>query len=114
MLDPLRELDLLGRGQQRVPAGLVEEELQRVRRHHREVAVDVRRLLDPRVGAVVRQLDAALLELLVDRGDRVVLELELLYELAEGGEIDAATLLALVDQHFELVRAHTIRYSPLS
>ena len=37
-LDPLRELDLLRRGQQRVAAGLVEEELQRVGRHRGDLA----------------------------------------------------------------------------
>src|SRR3712207_6914614 len=31
-LDPLRQLDLLSRGQQRMPAGLAQEQLERVRR----------------------------------------------------------------------------------
>ena len=40
-LDLLRELDLLGGGQQRVAPGLVEEELERVGRHRGDLAVHV-------------------------------------------------------------------------
>ena len=68
-LDALRELDLLCGGQQRVASGVAEEQLQRVRR----------RLLDDRLRRrwrrrrllfavlVLQNLDAALLELSVDR-----------------------------------------------
>ena len=107
-LDPLRELDLLRRGQQRVAAGLVEEQLQRVGRHRRDVVVRVVRLVLLRLGngAVVDQVDAARLELLVEARELLVVELELGDELVERGEVDAALLLAVLQQDPQLVLVH--------
>ena len=52
-------------------------------------------------------------DIMINSNLRLVVQLELLDQLAEGGKIDAAALLALVDQRFELVRAHMIGSSPL-
>ena len=96
-LDPFRELDLLPRGQQRPAPGLVEEELQRVGRRGREVAVDVGALLGL-AAAVVGHLDPALVELVVDPAHLVVVELVLGDELVEAHQVDAAEPLSLGDQ----------------
>ena len=97
-LDALRELDLLRGGEQLVAAGLVQEELQGVGGGDGEVAVHVR--APDRVGtrAVVGQVDAALLELLEEPGRLVFVEVGLLQELADRGEIEAAGLLSLFQQ----------------
>ena len=102
-LDPLGELDLLLGGQQRVAAGLVQEELERVGGRGREVAVDEGRVVLADVAAVVAELDPALLELLVDARELVVVEVELLDELAELRQVDAALLLGPVDQRCQSV-----------
>ena len=105
-LDQLRQLDLLGGGQQRVAARLVEEQLQRVGRRRREVAVDVGRVDGGRAAAVVREADPALLELLIERLELLVLELQILDRGAELGEVEAACLLAGVEHGCECLAAH--------
>ena len=97
-LDALGEVDLLGRRQQPVAADLVEEELQRVGRDGRELR---RRRPAPRrvlAAAVVAQLDAARVQLLVEAAEIGVLELERLGELVDLREVDAAALLSPVDR----------------
>src|SRR6185436_7650375 len=71
-----------------------------------EVAVDVRGLV-VLAAAVVGQGDPTLLELLVHARELVVVQLERLEELAEGGEVAAAFLLPAFDQRLELVLRHT-------
>ena len=110
LLDPLRERDLLGRGQERVPPDLVQEELQAVRAaagRGPQVetglrVVGVRGLLDLDVGRDERspqRLDGVLVE--------VVLELQRL----ELGGAHAAALLCVVQEggegwvHFQGVSA---------
>jgi hypothetical protein len=99
-LDPLRELDLLLRDQKRPAAGLVQEQLERVRRLDREVAVDVRRPLGL-TAAVVAHLDSALVELLVEAADVLVVQLVLGGELIEPREVDATLTLSLGDQRVD-------------
>ena len=107
-LDRLRKLDLLRCGQQRVAAGLVQEELERVGRHRGDLAVHVRRLVDLRQRAIVGELDSARLDLLVQTVELVVVELELLDESREGRHVDAADLLAVLHQDAQLVVAHSL------
>ena len=104
----LRELDLFDGGEQRVAAGLVEEELERVARHRGDLLVPVRRLLELGDGAVVGEVDPLLLELLVEGRDVLVVQLELLDEPDERGQVDAAQLLAVLHQHPQLLRAHAL------
>ena len=94
----LGELHLLGGGQQLVAAGLVEEELERVRRGDGEVAVDVRAADCVRAGAVVGERDVPFLELLEEAGGLLVVEIGFLEELADRGEVEAAELLSLLQQ----------------
>ncbi len=108
LLDPLRQLHLFGRGEQRVAAGLVEEELERVARHRGDLLVSVRRLLELRDSAVVGEVDPLLLELLVQGGDVLVVQLELLDEPDERRQVDAAQLLAVLHQHPQLLRTHAL------
>jgi hypothetical protein len=110
----LRELDLLGGGQQRVAAGLVEEELERVRRHRGDRLVREVRLGDVRQAAVVRKLDPALVELLVERRDLLFVELELGHSLGERREVDAARLLGVLHQRAKLVVSHGVAMPPSS
>ena len=107
-LDELGELDLLRGGEQRVAARFVEEELERVARHRGDLRVRVRRLLDLGEAAVVGDLDALLRELLVEVGDLVVVHVELLEERRERGQVDAAQLLAVLHQRFQLLVTHAI------
>ena len=95
-LDPLRELDLLLLRQQRVAPDLLHEELERVGRRDGEVAVDVGRLR--LAAAVVAELDAAALDLLVEVLELVLAELERLDELVHLGVLEALVLLAAVEQ----------------
>ena len=97
-LDPLRELDLLRRGEELVAACFVEEELQRVGRHRRDGLVREVRLVGIWQRAVVRQLDPVVFELLVEGLHLLVVELELGEELRERGEVDAAGLLAVLHE----------------
>ena len=81
-------------------ADLVEEQLQRVGRRRRELGVVERRLL-VLAAAVVAQLDAARVELLVELAEVGVVEVERLHELVDLRERHAAVLLAPVDQRGE-------------
>jgi len=108
LLDELGELDLLRGGEQRVAARFVKEELERVARHRGDLRVRVRRLFDLGKAAVVGDLDAFLRELLEEVGDLVVVQLELLEERRERGQVDAAQLLAVLHQRFQLLVAHAI------
>ena len=98
LLDPLGELDLLGGGQQRVAADLVEEELQRVGGH--VASSSGLNSVRARVGAaaVVGQLDAARVDALVERCELLVLELELLRQIVDLAEVQAAVLLPALEQ----------------
>jgi len=81
-----------------VAADLVEEQLQGVRRDARQRGVVDRgggRVLAP---AVVLQVDPAQLQLLVERPEVGLLELERLRELVDLGEREAARLLTAIDQ----------------
>ena len=104
-LDPLRELDLFLRRQQRVARHLVQEELERVRRRVREVAVDVR-ALDLLAPAVVVHVDVVLLELVVEVRDLLVAELQRVDELVQLGDLDAPGLDTVVDKGCDLLGAH--------
>ena len=77
-LDPLGELDLLLGRQERIAADLVEEQLEAVRGRSRERAVRVVGVARAGALAVVRDLDVAVVELLVQAADGLVVELELL------------------------------------
>ena len=102
-LDPLRQLDLLGRGQQRIAADLVEEELEAVGRRGRELAVRVCRLAGAVAAAVVGDLDAASLEQLVHLLDGVLVDLALRERGLELRERHAAVLLPLLDEDEQVV-----------
>ena len=85
-LDPLRQLDLLRRRQQLVPAGLAQEELQRVGRRLERLRRRRRRLLGRRLGLGLalrldEQLDPAPVELLIDGVGLERIELERLQHL---------------------------------
>ena len=88
-------------GEQRKPAQLVQEQLQRVGGGSGEL---VGLVAGDRRGpsAVVGELDAARLDLLVQRLELLVAQLERLGLLAELGEVDAAVLLAPREQRLEL------------
>src|SRR5439155_15724890 len=75
-LDPLRELDLLLRGQQPVAADLVHEQLQGVRGDVRELGVDVCGFLGALAGAVVADLVPLRLDALVEVVDLLLFEVE--------------------------------------
>jgi RNA polymerase sigma factor (sigma-70 family) len=66
LLDPLRELHLLQRGQKRMTADLVQEELERVGRRHCELTVQVRRRDALLACTVVRDLETARLDEVVE------------------------------------------------
>src|SRR5439155_25224830 len=95
-LDPLGEPDLLRRRQQRVPARLAQEELERVRR--RLYRRHDRRGWGRRLGLPVEHLDPALLELAVDAVDLERIERERLQRLAELALPDRARLLRAFEQ----------------
>ena len=102
-LDPLRELDLLPGREERVAGHLVQEELERVRRRHRELLVEKGRL-GPRAAAIVAELDPARVDLLVEALDLLVLELERLGEPLHLREPETAFLLAPLEQGRDLSR----------
>src|SRR5262245_60463343 len=104
-LDALRELDLLLGGEQLVPPRLVQEELERVRRRIGELVVGERRVVLADAAAVVRELDPALVELLVAVGELVLVEVELVEQLAELGQVHAPLLLGLIDQRCQPVQS---------
>ena len=112
-LDEFRELHLFGGREQLVAARLVQEELQRVGRDDCQVAVDVRALGRLRPGAIVREGNPPLLELLEEPGRLVLVEVGLLEELAYGREVETAELLALFEQCLDaVVDRHCAAYSP--
>jgi hypothetical protein len=97
-LDALCELDLLGSREQLVTPGLVQEQLQRVGGHDREVAVHVGPFDGIRARAVVGQGDVPLLELLEESCGLLFVEVGLDKELAHRREVQAPELLALFEQ----------------
>ena len=82
-LDLLRELDLLRRGEQRVPAGLAEEELQRVRRRLDGAAATAGVGEPLLLGLLDDELDPSAVELLVHGFELERLELERLEDLVQ-------------------------------
>jgi hypothetical protein len=121
-LDPLREHDLLGRGQQLVPADVGEEELQAVGgagdrdggsgrlllgRLGRLLALLLRGLgvrRRRRGGSRRADLEPGALELACELLDLLVVELELGREGLDLGRIDEAALLGALDDGADLVR----------
>ena len=97
-LDRLGELDLLRGGQQREPAGFVQEELEGVGRRRRNLRVRVRNLWLDRSRAVVGDLDAVRLEPLEQDLDVLFVELELLDDLVQLRHVDAAVLVAVLHE----------------
>jgi hypothetical protein len=93
-LDSLREIDLLGSGQQREATDLLKEQLKRVGGRDGEVLVRVARVLGSRSPAVVAQLDPAAFELVEERLCLAVVERQRLDQVTELGELDAPGLLA--------------------
>ena len=94
-LDPLRELDLLGCRQELMPAGLPQEELERISRRldrsgQRDDGLRVRRLLD--------DLDRSLVELAQHRILLELRELVGLRDLRQIGRADRANLLCCLEQ----------------
>ena len=108
-LDELRELDLLGRGQQRPAAGLVEEQLERVGRRHVQLAVHVRRVARL-AAAVVVDLHPVLLELAVEVVHLVAVQLVPVDDLVELGEPDTAQFLAVLDQEGDVFSEHELAF----
>jgi hypothetical protein len=104
-LDPLGELDLLLGRQQLVAADLVEEELQRVRRRDRQVAVHVSRV-DDLPAAVVAELDSPLLDVLVQPLHLFLVQLRLLDRARDLRELEASLALSQFDQRFDLLVRH--------
>ena len=110
-LDELCELDLLLRGQERPAARLVEEELEGIRRRQREVAVEVGRGVGIDPGAVVADLDAVPLGVLVERARLVGVDVELLGHTLDLGQIEAAELFAMGDQGREPVMVKRVGHT---
>src|SRR4051812_12246982 len=106
-LDPLGELDLLVGREERVPADVAQEELERVAGHVSQLVDRVRRARLGGATAVVRHLDAARLEAV---GERLRLVLgQVLRELRELGQVDASLLLAAVDEGVQCGGGHGCR-----
>src|SRR5215204_233087 len=104
-LDPLRELDLLGGGQERVAAGLAQEELKRVGRR----LVDGRLRRRPRrlfwLWGLLDDVDAALLELALERLALHLVQLQRLENLCQLGVPDRARLLGNLEQIAQVLAA---------
>ena len=98
-LDPLCERNLLGGGQQRIPAGPVHEQAQRIGRHDRGSVVVEQRWRD--------DLDVAGVELRPQRGQLVVVELVLEHERIEHGLVDRTARLGFV-QKFKRIDAQLL------
>ena len=92
-LDALRQRDLVGGGEQLVPADLREEHAERVRRHGaaagRKVELEVLFLLGR------GQLDATLGQKRLEGGESLLVELVLEHERIELGGLDLSALLGL-------------------
>ena len=97
-LDALREVDLLGGRQQVEAVDLPEEELERVRGDRRKGVVRVGDLLGDLAPAVVLQLDPTGLDLVEHVFDRAVRQIQLLCELSDLGQLDAARLVSVREQ----------------
>ncbi len=69
---------------------------------------------DVRQAAVVGELDSVLLELVVERRDLLVVELELGQDLGEGRQVYAVRLLGVLHQRAQLVMAHGARIASLA
>src|SRR5215207_5399992 len=110
-LDPLRELDLLGGGQERVAAGLAQEELKRVGRR----LVDGRLRRRPRrlfwLWGLLDDVDAALLELALERLALHLVQLQRLENLCQLGVPDRARLLGNLEQIAQVLAAEGGRES---
>ena len=104
-LDPLRELDLLLGGQELVAADLVEEQLQRVGGRVGEIAVHVRRV-GRRPSAVVRELDPAFLDVLVQALHVVLVEPCFLDCARDLRELEAPLSLAEIHQRGHVLVSH--------
>src|SRR5215213_2117393 len=111
-LDPLRELDLLRRRQQRIPPGLVEEELEGIGRGGRQRVVAVGDLLLDRTRAVVGEVDPVALEAVEQRLDLLLVQLELLYVLLHLRHVHATVLFAEFDQDGNRILTHGVGRSP--
>ena len=106
-LDALRELDLLRGGEERITTRLVEEELERIGRRMREVAVDIGGALLLRPAAIVREHDVPLVELGVESLELVVLELDVLQGRTELGEVEATCFFPGFEQGSERLATHS-------
>ena len=96
-LDALRERDLLRRGEQRVAAGAVHEQGQRVGgAGGRPSLVD-----DLLGGGRSEDLDLARVELGAKRGDLLLVEVVLDRERLDGGLVDLSTLLGFVEKRLK-------------
>src|SRR5829696_1408839 len=104
-LDPLGELDLLSGGQERVTAGLAQEELERVGR--RLVDGRLRRRLRRLFGlwGLLDDVDAALLELALERLALHLVQLQRLENLCQLGVPDCARLLGNLEQVAQILAA---------
>jgi hypothetical protein len=109
-LDALGELDFLFGSEQLVAAGLIEEELERVRGRVRQIAVHVGRVWGIGARAVVLQLDPPPLDLIVQRLDVIVVEVELAGDLVDQRVLDATLFLAFGEECFHLC-VHHLRIS---
>ena len=106
-LDPLGELDLLGCGQERVPAGLAQEELERV---GRRLVGDLRRRLRRLLGllglwGLLDDVDAALLELALERLALHFVQFQRLEDLCQLGMPDRTRLLGNLEQIAQVLAA---------
>jgi len=99
-LDAFGEGDLLERGQKGVTAGLVEKELERVRRARGQVAVLVRGWAGT-LSIVVAHLDAPFRRPVVEVLKCVLVELQPLRQLVDFGQQEHATLLPSMEKRFD-------------
>ena len=102
-LDALGELDLLLRGEQRIAADLVQEELQAVGRRVASPPFEYSPSPASAADAVVGDLDPAALELLVQLLHRLVFELVRREQRLDLREREAAVALALLEKGEDLV-----------
>src|SRR5262249_48142029 len=80
---------------------------------HREVAVHEGRLIVAlAASAVICELDMPRLELLVEAAEPLLVELVVLDELAELGEVEATVLLPVLQQRLDLVVRHALVIPP--
>jgi hypothetical protein len=114
-LHALRERDLLGGGQQRVAAGAVHEQRQRIGRADDSIGLpDVGRL-DGCLVLIVRSvdLDVAGLELSAKRPEVILLEVVLERERLQGALLDLPSVLALVEERLKRCFKHGAQFFSL-